>query len=128
MSMSRLSSLSSTSRILTTHRLLRTRFIGLLDTRRYQGSHFVEELILCVGTLLQYAFHLPTEHLAILFGQVHRRYHDNRDGTPRIVLAQFRDELEAVHFRHHQGEQNQAGTLRVYVLQRDTPGLCLCGL
>ena len=63
--------------------------------------------------------HHAVQAPAVLGRQVLGRQDDDRDGPPRLALAQHLEELEAVHLRHHQVEQDEPGRRRRQPLQRD---------
>ena len=85
---------------------------GARDAGRHQLAHLGQQLLAAVRALLENLLHVPVEPLAVLGGQVLGGDHHDRDGPPGLVAAELGDELEAVHLRHHQVEQDQLGRRR----------------
>ena len=93
-----------------------------------QTTNHTEELLVGTRALLDDLLDATTENPAILLRQVLRRQHDDRNVLPFGIRSHLEEEIESIHHRHHQIEQDQPRLLlrqsvERIVLAHEDPGL-----
>src|SRR5579859_7074677 len=93
----------------------------VLDMGHDQRTHLGQQLIARVSALLNNLLYVDVQALAIINSVFHCCDYDNWDAPPVFVFANFLNKLKAIHFGHHQIEQNHPWMAVANAIQSDPP-------